>query len=538
MRIFFLLFLTLGCHKTEKNTVGAATGNQVISESCTSSAQETRIMYQSSDVNGSCVSESQTRSCVSGKFSDWSGTFKNVSCYEHRVMYQNSSSLTCPSQDQKRVCSNNICGTWDGTYAFSSCNILASSPGTCPTSKCLYVSSAGSGSKNGSDWSNSWNGIGAITWANVTAGTTIFFSGGTYSQSLVIGSNGTSSSRIYLKRATSANHGTNTGWQSSYDSQVILNSTNPVVFSGKGNYTTIDGVVDSGIKIIVPNGGAGIEFTSGNSESLELKYLDIVGPGKSVAHNDDTRAIDATAYAGNDVYYSVNNFLLSHSKLHGEVTIMWLNTVTNSVFEYNQFYESGASNTSTPASNGFIAHPNVIVTQNSSNIKFRYNEIFDWMCEGIMFKWEIGGDWFIYGNLWHDATPGETGRIIEANDSGITGIQVYLYNNTFANIPHDGIGIENGGGGWNAQSEAYNNIFWNVGGNSLTTMSAFHSGNNLITSNSNVFVNVSSKDYHLKVGSPAINAGTSLNSQYALDFDGSLHGYDGGWDLGALEYKP
>ncbi len=49
-----------------------------------------------------------------------------------------------------------------------------------------------------------------------------------------------------------------------------------------------------------------------------------------------------------------------------------------------------------------------------------------------------------------------------------------------------------------------------------------------------LFVNGATGDYHLQVGSPAINAGSSVGAPN-VDFDGTLRPINGNWDIGAFE---
>ena len=72
-------------------------------------------------------------------------------------------------------------------------------------------------------------------------------------------------------------------------------------------------------------------------------------------------------------------------------------------------------------------------------------------------------NWYIYGNVWHDAIGENTGgsaRIVESqyNPNG----PVYLYNNTFVGMII-GVNLANGGS-WNSSNASTNNIYFQTGG--------------------------------------------------------------------------
>src|SRR6185312_11043000 len=57
-----------------------------------------------------------------------------------------------------------------------------------------------------------------------------------------------------------------------------------------------------------------------------------------------------------------------------------------------------------------------------------------------------------------------------------------------------------------------------------------------VTTASQLFVNAAGRDYHLKAGSAAINAGTVMSAAPpATDFDGNARPAGGAYDIGAFE---
>ncbi len=113
---------------------------------------ESRIRYQSLSVDSTddCVSETQTRTCNNGIWSDWNGSYTNESCSveqagddvravnmvdcdgtphggsEARTMYQSATVQygdTCVPETQTRICDNGTWSDWSGSYANESCSV-------------------------------------------------------------------------------------------------------------------------------------------------------------------------------------------------------------------------------------------------------------------------------------------------------------------------------------------------------------------------------------------------------------------------------
>src|SRR5204863_4945184 len=90
----------------------------------------------------------------------------------------------------------------------------------------FYVRAGAAGSNNGSDWNNAWKGCADIVWggAGVNPGDTVWFAGGTYTNTLAPTVSGTADAWINIKRVLSTDFAaTNApGWDNSYDSQVVI----------------------------------------------------------------------------------------------------------------------------------------------------------------------------------------------------------------------------------------------------------------------------------------------------------------------------
>lgn len=382
----------------------------------------------------------------------------------------------------------------------------------------FYIKNGGNNANSGADFNTAWS---TVQWSKLSPGDTAYIAGGSYS-GFVVSKSGTSGSRIVLKRATKAINSSVVGWSDSFDSQVLVSGTISWNSTGVGSFVTIDGVTDSGIKVSI-NGGNCVSFDRGANDVI-LRYLDLAGPGGSspINMNDDNRNIDATAWNGSN-YEAVNNITIEFCRIHGCVNNFWLHTCNGWIIQNNKIYDSAALNS-------VQWHANICATAGSKNMTWRYNDIYNWQVEGIMFIFGGAANWYIYGNVWHDGMGSNTHRILEAQD-GVEG-PIYFYNNTCVNISM-GIRVANGGT-FAAGSSSRNNIFWSAGDNGPIPNS-----NNIIGNGSanTPFVSYSAKDYRLKAGSSAINAGVNLGSPYNIDFEGKTRGSDGSWDIGAYEYN-
>src|SRR2546430_15464490 len=123
-----------------------------------------------------------------------------------------------------------------------------------------YVRPGGVGSKTGVDWNNAWDSAG-IAWASVSPGDTIWLAGGTYANGIVPKMSGSAGKLISIKRvlATDATPTAAAGWNSSFDSKVVVSpsNANPIDWQSQttGSYLLIDCRVDSGIQLRIAKVG-------------------------------------------------------------------------------------------------------------------------------------------------------------------------------------------------------------------------------------------------------------------------------------------
>ena len=435
----------------------------------------------------------------------------------------------CVERNYRRK-SGALFATWTSIFLSVTLSLLA-----CRASAAdWYVRSGAIG--NGLNWVDAWGDVTNITWSSIQPGDTIWIAGGRYGV-LNIGQSGradTRAERVFIKRATVASHGSDTGWSNAYDAQVyllLISWSSPNV----GSYVTIDGQVDRGISIVHGDGDSShsITFDRGASH-VTLRYLDIGGPGDGAGHHHigDDRGVDITAWNGTS-YDAVDFLIVQFSRIHGACTQIWNMNASNGIWEHNKIYKSTDSN-------GAPCHPNIFVTSSSSNVIFRYNEVYNYSGEGVMILNSGHGSVYVYGNLWHS---GRTYARVLETQNGING-PVYFFNNTVDGL---WLGIlASNGGAYSSGSRGRNNIWWNMPPSGLPDEDYDACsrrnclGSHSISNGTNPFINYLGHDYHIvsTVGSRyPRNKGIDLGLAFNADMDGLTRGADGAWDIGAFEFR-
>ena len=399
------------------------------------------------------------------------------------------------------------------------------------------------GAHTGADWNNAWNGFSGIVWGTgagkLGPGDTCWLAGGVYTSRLLIGANGTAGSPIMIKRVRSSDSvpSTAAGWSAGFDAQVLIQPTataqTPIYFNAIGDYTTVDGQIPSGIKVILSDGCTGCELDgSHNFTDVLFRYIEVAGPGP-ITQTGDTRAFDLTPQG------TLTNISVSHCIGYGGDTILQAVRSTNLTVEYCEFYLSGCLNSAT-------FHPNTVIFTDATNMVIRYNVFHDNDVEGVFPESGTCSNIYIYGNLWYQGTRApDTGRGIENGTAAINGI--YIYNNTFVDLPNAAINLP--GGGPVSGADVRNNVFVNCKGVNYPSASIadynFYSGTapageaHSVSGGTAPFVNAAAHNYRLTSAISATvprNKGVSLGAPYDFDLDGNQRGADGSWDMGAYEY--
>lgn len=401
-----------------------------------------------------------------------------------------------------------------------------------PASATTYFATP-TGTGNGSSWASAWK-VNTIGWSSLNAGDIVCIAGGTHSGSLATGKSGSAGKPIVIRRAVASDAACGSsapGWNAANDAQAVIGS-----ITLNNDYVTIDGAVPNGIKINLGNssGDPSAIGVAGPTNYVVLRYIEVAGPCGSTPcnQNSDSRSINLNSWNGSS-YDLQNNMLIQYANLHGSCTILWSAHSTNGIIEHSRFADNADSTPGNPN-----CHPNVIATQDSTNMTFRYNEVTNWSVEGIM-TCPNGGcssSWDIYGNLWHDPMTDSYPRVLEVQ--GNSNGPYRFYNNTVIGV-FFAVHTTANGGSFAPGSVGYNNIYWNstspaLPSNDYDLCNSGCSETHLQTySNTNLFANYLGQDYSL---ARATVPGFALASPYDTDYNGATRGADGASDRGAYEY--
>jgi chitodextrinase len=409
-----------------------------------------------------------------------------------------------------------------------------------------YIRAGATATGSGLDWTNAFPAMPAT----LTRGATYYLADGAYG-SYTFDDPNSGTSTIYIRKATVADHGTETGWLDTYgDGQATFTHWN--VYT---DYYDINGVTRNadwrlgtlsqyGIRVA---GGSPVRLDNGSGtggDNLTFQYVDIQGGGRDTG-------------AGDDVIYGLtgnSHITFRHCALHDSDRTIFLMRGNWQNLTVDHCYM--ARNTSTPA-----IHGELLSMTESTNVTWSHNVMED--IEGTAFIAGINGgtatDWKVFGNvaLHTAAYAADTGRraghnfgvsgfIFVANDASNnnTGNNFQVYNNTFYNIQGlwSGIVIQRGTG-----NTVQNNVWYN---STRTATSGAAASNNwyfntqrdgdsstssvTCTTNCGIFVNAAGRDFRLAAPTPA---GATFAAPFTVDPDGKTRGADGVWDRGAYEFS-
>ena len=167
------------------------------------------------------------------------------------------------------------------------------SSGTACTGTCYYVTPSGAGSKNGSDWNN------AMAWSSMsftrgTSGTTYYLAGGQSYAGKTLSTANSGTNLVTIKKATSANSGSVTGWQTAYDSQATLSGG----FTFASSYWSIDGSTGAGTSVVPADltpADYGFAFANGITSNGFISAQNINFTDISMSHIAATAPTNDTA---------------------------------------------------------------------------------------------------------------------------------------------------------------------------------------------------------------------------------------------------
>lgn len=397
-----------------------------------------------------------------------------------------------------------------------------------------------SGTNAGTDWTNAWKGAGAIVWggSGVNPGDTVYFGGGDYTAAMNITKGGSAGNITTLKRATVADHGTDTGWDAGLNAQVHfvgVGITMKKTVEGYQGYITIDGQVTDGWYMDFTGGetGTAINLTDTSQGSLgyiTLRYLKIEGIIAGGTAYANSRAIHGNNARGLE---KIPNLTIEYCNIGYWTPAMinlyyWSNVIIQNCNLYYAVSTLGGP------------HEDILMMYYSSNVTIRNNTIYGARVEGLYFETGVDGV-YVYNNIFYQpaAYIGMGDAVASANADNITNL--YVYNNVI-----DGylIGVRHSDAG--DTGSVQNNIFVNnatdysLGASVTKDYNAFdgtttetHGVGSVATS---IFTDYAEHDYTLVAGTNAVvDVGATLGSPYNIDMLNYGRPFGAAYDIGPYE---
>lgn len=435
-----------------------------------------------------------------------------------------------------------------------------------------FVLPSGSGSKSGSDWGNACAGLtGPCSSSAMTRGDTYYLGGGAYS-GFTFSTPTSGTSIITIKGATAADHGTTTGWDSSFGVDVVQ-ATFPAntvkIYSG---YLTFDG--NYGPALSTNGASYGFHF-SPPSPCADMQDITVGQGGDSIPnihfshiyYEGCTADVD-TGAVGAQTTTTINGLIMDYSYAYDFQAVLYTsqnnpyNTVSNITVDHVYMY----GGQSYPDHHGNLIDlvdtaKNVTVSNNV------FNNCAGTVCIGPNDNGNIcSGGWgpgAIYGNVFIVSNTIGNG-IIGATTRCFTH-DTLVYNNTFTGVSTYGVVpwfqgcVQNASTCGSAVGNVVeNNIVWNAScGIAANTGVGTHDYNSYLacidpvpsethvqTGSWNPFVNSGAGNFVLAnpptsscSSTSAICGGLGLGSPYNVDPNGFTRGANGQFERGAYAFE-
>lgn len=428
-----------------------------------------------------------------------------------------------------------------------------------------YIRDGGTASTTGT---GSCNSGGSGSWATANAcdnlpstlvrGDTYYIADGSYgSRSWTTLKSG--STLITIKKATSGDHGTDTGWDNAYGDGQAVWTTWDFLTSPNTGYWVFDGqsrtaeTAGHGFRV-GSLGQCNDELitlawaASGGTDHVTFRYLEVVGEGY------DTGAVNTCVDRGfytNGASAETSDITIQYSHIH-DVAVPFLTRANchDWTVEYNWI----ADNYSSPAS-----HAETWSDNSCDDIIFRFNTVLNsegtaalaFLNNGTSSNWEIYGNVFAQRNYTcgtgHNC--GVSGIIFCANDASNNNFcdGFKFFNNTIDNYD-DGVSagrlfFEDIAG---VTAPIARNNIWHSNSNGATHLNVTLSHNwyygtthnaesNEETGIGDPFVDAAGLDWHL-TGATSAGSATDNPTGNTVDSSGVTRSIDGVWDRGAYEY--
>lgn len=405
-----------------------------------------------------------------------------------------------------------------------------------------YIRAGAAGSNTGSDWTNAWTSLPST----LTRGDTYYVADGSYG-SYTFDDAHSGSTWVYIKKATTSDHGTSTGWLDSYGDGTAVFSSTLKFLTG---YYELDGQTGGGPNSWTSGFGFKIQYTG----SSNLTKIVVVGdsshsniPYLTFKHVEMVYTNPTSTATGQDVFYAIyggNNWTFQNCYMHhASRVILYTTNVSNITIDKCRLEKNGVNPSSSQ-------HSEIWAARDTHNVVIRHSQILEYRSTGGIIMGRAN-NWEIYGNVfkWNTdmGSTSNNGAIGSwSSDSTYYATNIKIYNNTF-------VDLKSGGSGklfpiYKSASNisAYNNLWYNspsanFGGVVKHDYNWFKNSNegsisesHMQTGTGDPFISYSGENYRLN---SSTSSGMSLSSPYNADMDGNTRGGDSVWDRGAYEYK-
>lgn len=418
-----------------------------------------------------------------------------------------------------------------------------------------YIRAGASGAANGNNWTDAWTNFPA--YGSMVRGDTYYVADGTYpNYEFRTAANGTN--WIFIKKATTNDHGIDTGWDASYgDGQAIWNKWE-ISVAGRWEF---NGVVGSGsnatsygfsvINIITNANNFGAIEVNVGIDNLRFYYINIDAGGTEVS----TEQIDGLFIQGSSGSLDWHtNGIVAHCYIHDANRCPIIaRGLLDWTFEYNWIARNknnGGTHAELASLGDYVSSnpgPNHGGSPTCVNNIWRYNILQDAdSTGGIVYLDCWATNIYIYGNIFVNLDSrfrSDRWVSTSSGDDAVWGF--YVYNNTFAGSVASGSILNRQDNGYGGPYIAYNNLYYSNAPASTYSGVWTHdynwyypskgSGGNEGEPNGQLGTSIPFVNYAVLNLNLAANtiSGTNLSEVFVNDFSGSSRTT---WSRGAYEY--
>jgi hypothetical protein len=311
------------------------------------------------------------------------------------------------------------------------------------TGPCYYIRQGGTASISGTGACNTnWNNACNDLPTTLVRGAIYYVAAGNYAaRQLTTAQSGTT--RITIKAATDADHGTGTGWVSTYDDTPAVfasGGTGSASFYISSGYWTISGTsrasLESGYHLKVNTSSTTVEnigfyVESGGLQGLIVEYVE--SPGMNTDNCTGSNGTGFFRDVGASPAVGSNGTILRYNYMHGHVGEVTINRTSNFTLGPGNVVAEQYSNVAN-------CHAEIIAASGDSNVTIQGNYFRDLEGTGgiiCLYRGSNQGpcaNFSIYNNLWWRTWREGMGDGVVACINGMVCTGWKVYGNTFVAV--------------------------------------------------------------------------------------------------------